>query len=145
MPILPTENCYAYVRRSLNLVDGVLIFVKAMTGKLKTNVASSVSLLLIVSFNISLFWCNDVNRFDSRGNNNQGTSISSLKDQQAASLQNALELNTSDCSCICHVPMIAANTAALSYCSVQSRTAYILISGNPFEFSNRIFRPPIAS
>ena len=122
-----------------------LFFTKEMTKKLKANRSSSISFLLVFSFGVSLFWCNEGNRFQIRANDNQGASVGSLQDLQACSQQNALDVSSSDCSCICHVPMVATNTAALSYCSVQSRTAYVSISGNPFDFSNRIFRPPIAS
>ncbi len=122
-----------------------LFFTKEMTKKLKANRSSSISFLLVFSFVVSLFWCNNGNRFQIRANDNQGASVGSLQDLQACSQQNALDVSSSDCSCICHVPMIATNTAALLYCSVQSRTAYVSISGNPFDFSNRIFRPPIAS
>ncbi len=120
-------------------------FVKEMTKKLNANIASSVSLVLIFSFNVSLFWCNGTDRFHRGAGNDQGTSVCSLQDKHASSQENTFDVNPSECSCICHVPMIATNTAALSYCSVQSRTAYISISGNPSDFSNRIFRPPIAS
>ena len=122
-----------------------LFFTKEMTKQLKANRSSSISFLLVFSFGVSLFWCNDGNRFQIRANDNQGASVGSLQDLQACSQQNALDVSSSDCSCICHVPMIAANTFVLLHFPVQLQPASISIPANSSDFSNRIFRPPIAS
>jgi hypothetical protein len=73
-----------------------LFFTKEMTKQLKANRSSSISFLLVFSFGVSLFWCNDGNRFQIRANDNQGASVGSLQDLQACSQQNALDVSSSD-------------------------------------------------
>ena len=115
-----------------------------MTGKLNANIASSVSLLLIFCVNVSLFWCNDGNRPRITSDDNRGTSICSFQDKQTGLQQYALDLNQSDCSCICHVPTVTTSPFNLSYHPAVQQGMVNFTLAAISESLPPVFRPPIA-
>ena len=117
----------------------------AMIKTFFTYLVSQLTVLLVLCFIASLICCGDADSLKGKSNEDFASLICSLLDRHESSAGNSLGSKTKDCSCVCHVPTLTANSIALSYCPPHQEiipAANFTTTSAPTRI---ILRPPIAA
>jgi hypothetical protein len=115
------------------------IFIHAMRH------VAHISLLLLVGFTLSLFWCSDADCASALGNEECACVACALLETGNGHQPDGVPRTGAACSCVCHIPSIPPHTSDVSaYPAV--RQAAFFTSLNTIDTPTRtLFRPPIAS
>lgn len=117
-----------------------------MMKRISTYLIFPTGFLLALCFTASLFWCGDAECLTGAGNEDCTSLICSLLDKHdASSTQNSLGGSSKDCSCVCHVPTVAAEPHGVSYVPTAQYYVSVVTSNIPSSLERLVYHPPIAS
>jgi len=109
------------------------------------SILNSVATLLVLCFTLSLFWCGDAACLDGGSDEACAALVCSLQSKHDSDGTSSLDGNSSDCSCVCHVPTVAGQLVSLHLnpsFEQSSVTQYLAILSIPRQ---QLYRPPITA